>query len=643
MSGNRPRPRGARRRGAAPLLAVALLLGGYGGARAEVQGSPHDLSPHGYAAARRGGRQDSCGRCHIPSGQSGPNLLRLVPPSLSAYPPSALLCFSCHDGTTFVSPEVDASATAFHPRSHPLVLAPEETAPIAAALPLSGEGRLECLTCHDPHANTYRPFLRTSIVELCVTCHLGKTGRAAGEENLAGNHPERLDPSLKERLAVPISIEAPFRVPFPEAYPVAGGSVHPGAHWNLGGHLSRGGAGEMVCISCHAVHGDESVGPLADLLSADPGLETADLFCEGCHAGTRADERPSPPRPNPGGTLAARTYHPGDNDLSNGEGALVETRLPQSWPLGTGAPRAILCSTCHRAHDAVPRSLLLRQPTPETGFCEECHEQMPLEHHHPIVGDGAGPCEDKLTLIDPITGLRRGCDFCHRAHNAGLGTGREPEYVPLLRERLLADEQCLGCHPKDNPTCGKEPERRASHFLGDSTLPETYGNLDPPLRLEAWPESRLFSAYGGERAQAVTCLSCHSFRPGALVSGDDGKQKYLLARSGNPIEWEESEGVYLCTGCHSANPGTGTTEKGHTHPLMNAKIEFLGRAPEAPVTATPNGRVNCDSCHRPHGARTEGGYYILEKLEGVNADPLVVHPKIDFTVLCHGCHETGKY
>ena len=56
------------------------------------------------------------------------------------------------------------------------------------------------------------------------------------------------------------------------------------------------------------------------------------------------------------------------------------------------------------------------------------------------------------------------------------------------------------------------------------------------------------------------------------------------------------------------------------------------------MTATPAGRLNCDSCHRPHEAATAGGRYILEAARGQNTDPLAIQPEVDYTPVCHGCH-----
>jgi len=355
--------------------------------------------------------------------------------------------------------------------------------------------------------------------------------------------------------------------------------------------------------------------------------------------GKRGDNLPAPPFPNPGGTTTGRTYHPVDNDRSNGSDSIIETRKPEGWPLGTAVSRPILCSTCHRAHGAKERASLTRRPPEGIGFCEVCHDRMPLEYHHSLVVEGTGRCSALIDPIDPVTGLRRTCELCHRAHNAGLGTQKEQDYLPLLRESSLGEKQCLVCHPRDNPTCNTDPNFRASHFIGDPTLPETYASDGSTLRRTLWPGSKTLSPYGGDKGTVMLCTSCHAFKGSAVVSGDQGRSRHLRALSGNPVEWAEDDGTYLCTGCHKENPGTGTGEKGRTHPLLGALVERLGHVPLAPATATVNGHINCDSCHRPHEAATAGSYYILESVNGPNKDPLAIHPTIDFTVLCRLCHK----
>ena len=43
----------------------------------------------------------------------------------------------------------------------------------AQTVPLFG-GKVQCASCHDPHDNTYEPFLTTTNAasQLCSTCHL---------------------------------------------------------------------------------------------------------------------------------------------------------------------------------------------------------------------------------------------------------------------------------------------------------------------------------------------------------------------------------------------------------------------------------------------------------------------------------------
>jgi predicted CXXCH cytochrome family protein len=615
---------------------------------AAIDGSPHDLVSQGYAQPKTGTPQDVCNPCHIDAVDTDPGLFPEVPPSLRGrYGAAALACFSCHDGITLVALEVDASLTAFHPSSHrgaPSVLLTKQSPEGGSDGADGADGKgAECSSCHDPHENRHRPFLRAQMTALCTSCHAIFSEMPSSQGNRTGSHPVGVDPLKTPSQEAPISIAQSFKVPFPASYPMQMGRGSKGTHWDLGGHLAAGGAGEITCGTCHAVHGDEGAPPATGLLSLDPVRKVADLLCEGCHRGARGDGASKDAAPNPGGTTTGRTYHPCDDDEANGAGRSVQIRTPAGWPFGAGDPPRVICTTCHAAHRMEPGTSLLRPAAAATGFCGECHEQAGSETHHPT-GALTGPCATRLASTSGSAGQGFTCDLCHRAHNAGFGTGREPDHVPLLRTGLSGDDLCVACHPGDNPTCSSDPARAASHFLGDPTLPETFADPEPPLRVEPWPESGLKSRYGGENGKEVICLSCHSFKKGALVSGDDGTARFLLARSGNEIEWApEGEGSYLCTGCHGTSPGAARGEKGHTHPLMTADLAELGNEVSPPLSGTPSGHMNCDSCHRPHGAHTASGVYMLEIVEGLNTDPKAIKPKIAFTPVCHGCHDPGKY
>jgi len=603
------------------------------------------LITQGYDVKKVSPTQERCSRCHITSSAALQGFLPEVPPVLAlSYGSPSLACFSCHDGTTIVSPDVDASRTAFHPLSHGNDLTGYEgLLSEVVGLPYLAGKRMECVTCHDPHDDGHRPFLRVDLQELCLACHSRYTEFGRGKQNRTGNHILGVDPEISPRTDVRLKVADAFRTPNVAAYPLERGKGVGDWHWDLGGHLSRGRSGEIGCVTCHAVHGNESAPPVEKLLAVAPVNDVADLFCEGCHAGVRGDGKAAPAYPNPGGTTTGRTYHPVDDDEANGPGRILEIREPPGWAFGGGAPKRLLCTSCHAAHGAQVQTPLLRPPTTAVGLCEECHDQISLNHHQVGLLTGNG-CSSLVPA--PPYGTRPGlfCSSCHRAHNAGLGQTRESDYVPQLIAPIRTGALCESCHPAKNPTCNQKIDSMASHFIGDPTLTDTYMDKTPPLRTDPWPESGLTSIYGGEKAQEVTCLSCHSFRPGALVSGDVGTTRNLIARSGNRIEWApDAESLYLCTGCHGARPTTGEPGKGHTHPLMEANMDRQGHDPIPPTSVTPAKKLNCESCHRPHGAQTRGGVYILEVVDGASTDPAAIHPPIDFTVLCHSCHDEKKY
>ena len=68
--------------------------------------------------------------------------------------PAAALCLDCHPGRK-------------SPGEHKIDIVP--SMPVKR-LPLA-EGKLTCITCHDPHQNTFGSMLRMPKAELCMECH----------------------------------------------------------------------------------------------------------------------------------------------------------------------------------------------------------------------------------------------------------------------------------------------------------------------------------------------------------------------------------------------------------------------------------------------------------------------------------------
>ncbi len=697
------------------VLFITLILTVPANAVAGVLNSPHDIAAQKYTVAgREDEKKNVCNYCHVPHKAKGARLWATAPPSLKGWGKVGPLCYSCHDGVAIVSPNVDASNTAFNPKSHGLdkSMFPEGDDMSASDLPYTTGGsennNIECSTCHNPHDNTNRPFLRVPINDLCEKCHQHRENSGYGINNTEGTHPVHKQPIDEVEGASPIEVQPEFKVDFPQAYPSENGKYTEGVHWTLGGHLSQGRDGTMECITCHTVHGRERTGPVAEkLLAVDPVKEHADLFCEGCHRGKRGDNLASPPFPNPGGTTAPRTYHPADDDTSNGIGRIVNIKSPNGWVFGKGGE--VLCTTCHKPHGALKNSPILNPPVEQKTFCEECHS-TPFSHHPSGnnsggsgINSGKPHASSRQVVIPPgfPAGITYGnptpstlyCSSCHRAHNASC--------KPILVINCADNDSCsicTTCHQKFNPTWQTDDNWKSTHFMGDPTASVIdkvtvtgmvfgtqpgYFDQYPPINKDVWPESGLYSRYGGVDGKSITCCSCHSFAVGNLTAGDADQTPYLgpvlapgfqpsdltsglLARAGSFKEWLESDVFdytiggdrgtirkstkYLCTGCHGNTPNSHPSGgEGFTHPLMNANGSNLNPLP--PPKLTYNKHVNCESCHQAHEADSRGGFFILRLVDtkfskddpsvpSAIPDPYKVMNRtdIEFAPLCQKCH-----
>ncbi|MDF1535016.1 MAG: cytochrome c3 family protein [bacterium] len=645
-----------------PIMGTVLMLfflpGPVGG---NIFNSPHDLYEQGYLQLTEDLKRQNpqCKVCHPLQTDGRPLIWDSLPESLLEYGKTGNICASCHDGVAIVDQNVDAGLTVYHPQSHGYDPGngPTDTELSNTGLAYVKGEKIECSLCHDPHNPARRPFLRVPLEGLCVRCHKNKVHQGYGTQNVTGTHPVGIEPYDQTKGASPIIVDAGFMVPFPEPYPLSSGMLAEEGHWTLGGHLTFGTYGKIECTTCHAFHGIESVGPTENLLSKDPVKEVSNEFCEGCHKGERGDKKSQPPYPNPGGTVTERTYHPVDDDEANGTGwiaAIADTteRIYLEWgktDTDTDLP-LMICTSCHVAHGGMENSpALIDIPAPVRDgdvdtFCEICHREPPVGHHgyendgllSPEIAQQISSNQESLgkTYGEPLPD-RVYCSHCHRAHNAGYGRV-EVNFIPILVD-MLADI-CANCH-----------QLGVSHFMGDPTLPSTYDKLDPPLYRGEWPATGMVSAYDGEgdTPTTITCLTCHYLTP--LPGTDPSVPHKLLAPAGPDSEWsDETPEDYLCIGCHGMD--AETFGEGHTHPLLEAdwlsfpNIYTTHLLPdEYPATYTQNGNMNCHSCHVTHNAITRGGAYIFKVGDGDNIDPKAIHPKIDFTRLCHSCHPASAY
>ncbi len=118
-----------------PVL-IALILAG-----CATKLSPASLAQENIPAIKK-----DCTVCHTSHDIAGK--------TAALKKPLQELCIDCH---------ADRAA----PNEHKVGVAPQAA---VKTLPLK-DGKITCITCHDPHKGTYRKMLRVPPKDLCITCH----------------------------------------------------------------------------------------------------------------------------------------------------------------------------------------------------------------------------------------------------------------------------------------------------------------------------------------------------------------------------------------------------------------------------------------------------------------------------------------
>lgn len=181
---------------------AAAVMAICGWASAGIEGSKHDFSNEAWSA------DDRCGACHAPHRDTPPKAAPLWDPeadltrTFGAFAASkatpgrgTLLCLRCHDGTIAKDARPGARPDRFTHKQHPgLFRASHGTSnhPVgveypqfddkfhpAASVIAKGtvtlpDGKVECVSCHDPHNTSgEEKMLVTSNAgsALCLTCH----------------------------------------------------------------------------------------------------------------------------------------------------------------------------------------------------------------------------------------------------------------------------------------------------------------------------------------------------------------------------------------------------------------------------------------------------------------------------------------
>ncbi|MGA1868970.1 MAG: cytochrome c3 family protein [bacterium] len=470
---------------------------------------------------------------------------------------SEMICYSCHNGIM-----VDSRKRFWANRGHRVNMIPSEKVQIPPELPLGNKGEVICATCHTAHGvaderryevTIYLRFCNQNS-EMCAMCHKGKTG---GKK--AGNHPINIT-----------SIKVPQKI--------------------FDRYGRSGTKGEIICESCHTVHGvkDKNLLVIPDRL--DDTTYTSEL-CEVCHGS-------NPSLPGKGIGMGS---HPVD---------IVPTKaiLPKQWEGGLKAVKGkvgqMICESCHWPHNAAKETSILAKKGKDPP-CIDCHKNERI-----IMGT-----DHDLRITAPAEIKDKGiCSPCHRPHNSGpikLCARKDgKEHIQNL------SDFCASCHKKNE--CA-QAKLIGTYTHPSQVKPSAVGiTTELPLYL---PDTKL--SQDGELGCA-TCHSAHQWNPSLATQGpgknEEGNNKTSFLRK------EDTYDSSLCTSCHKDKKVITASE--HDMELAAPEdVNILGQ------TRREGGL--CSPCHLVHNGRNIKMW--------ARDTPFLDHSSDDIIrVLCESCHSKER-
>ncbi|MBU0945737.1 MAG: cytochrome c3 family protein [Proteobacteria bacterium] len=497
----------------------------------------------------------------------------LVPYQAEKVVAEAEICHSCHDGSV-----ADSRARVYNDQHHPINKPPPEGMEIPEIFPLDKNGFMQCATCHTAHGVPSEMgmdktiFVRSSNDDsgMCRQCHKDKDG---GSDK--GNHP--ID-----------STKIKFSDEFRELGAIEGGRKN-----------------QVICESCHRVHGAANDKFLID--SAQGGGQ----LCLDCHRDKEA---------------MVATVH--DLRISSPN----STNLKGKTPAQSG-----ICGVCHLVHGASEVMLWGRKmPEKSTGYkamdlCVSCHQDGGLaknkilaKYSHPynvsISDKGMDP---KLPVFN-VEGRRvapeQGILSCPTCHDPHQGRKVLPGGVVAAGDKFLrltnkpAPELCRQCH------------------LAESRVELTDHDL-----LAAGSKS--LNNQGQSPAESGPCGVCHLIHM--------AEEKSLWAIDSKNRSRQPAEAV--CLACHNSEGTAGTKVLGKRSHPVDVDPKRLGLKTTLPLydkkgKKGETGMVTCLTCHNPHQwDPTKERVEHFAGLEGDGKNSFLRLQSASAPILCANCHSEQSY
>lgn len=577
--------------------------------------NPSFLPPAKNNAAPVEPSQKNCLACHLSW------LKETAQPDKNGVLPdgSFVMCYSCHNGAI-----VDSRLRIGTNKQHSSVYDDEKlkkqrfvekrTDKLPNDFPHGEHNVLNCTSCHTPHTKDNPKQSNETLYkehgnawlrvpnkngDLCEKCHESKAKNAREKEtqNRGINHP------LAIKLAVPPEKNA---LGFATETKLQQQGL-PDSLLKNGGVL--GGQNEMLCQTCHQIHGGFDNGALTVLENEKAAL------CLECHerqaSKNKADAR-------------HKGIHPSNVKPDQ---AMKQNDKPVTF---------VSCQSCHTMHSGNPGTALLDKGIKDAeSLCKTCHQRQHAKDKDDAKQKGVHPVNVKMDdEVEIVTGKKTkeiGCLTCHAVHSGKPDT-------PALVENYQNGELCSHCHQGKQAIVGS----------------------DHDLRITA---KNKLNQFNEKPSQSGVCGSCHS-----LHQGNKNPPHLFLVKSvvedfaDRELQHSELREDKLCINCHQKN---GIAEKkivkffNHPHkdmvlrsdkkilPLLNAKEDI-----------DDFGQIACKTCHEPHFWNAKISKNALQskpksilslgQTDNVEGSPLNSFLRTEgvkgtFCVDCHGMNALPKF
>ncbi len=533
-------------------------------------------------------------------------------------------CLTCHGEQSVKSAEMPRGMVKSMPaelvykgHNHPTGIGRPE--PFPAPMNNKADGKLSCVSCHDPHISDKNGVMGGSFVrtdsrmkspdDFCALCHDKEKAVAATSHG----------PDIKK---APLANKRTGRV----------AGTCDGCHKVHNAYSSEGipsvdavyGSPDSLCLNCHSDTGsakdkkiDVSLGHKTGLLDKEPKDAPLDYFtqengkyylrCSTCH-----DPHLNGPKPGAEGNISDSFLKKLDNQVNicvschedkgrvstGGHGVANFQR--KTADIEARVKTGDICGSCHTMHNSKPKYLM--DGDTDSDRCMVCHDKdkMSVKYvgmTHRTDVDIKPELADKLPLIDG----RISCKTCHMVHNATPG---------LIRGKSGRGEDLCGVCHEDKGTVLQSKHNMRINGIKDRDI-------------------KKMAAENG-------CEPCHaSHDPDRKTSVAIGK----VASGGFAIESH-------CVSCHTKNGlASDSVPESLRHSSVMKTLKSIEKL--APYIYDASGRksalgdIDCSTCHDPHkwsADPAKAGQFYKEGLK-IQSDNTTSFLKKgvpgEFCIVCH--------